>query len=558
MTAPQEYNPFDEIEMEPWEKKAAYNNNPEPNPFDKMDVDESWGKTIVRYMAQIPTGVAQAVTYPLDLMLMLGQADIYDDDEIRRLEAIAEREGVEFDLDEYYRAADQASRQFPTISNYEEDFEEATGIPVTAKTTGQKLTRLGASAAKFKGGGIAPRLKAGVTVPAVSAGAQQLGLPEEVADFVGFGVGMPLSGKIPSIGPKTKPSGIPLRRFENVKKPTKVSPSRAAKIDAKLEGDFRKISDKIIAESPVGETAASLEQNTKYKAEIGEQFQKVEELAQKLPETFNTTEIKQKMAKKYLEKEQKGLSPSEYEVTYKKEMQKSMKEMKKKEASASNLVEQYRKNNQELKEFFEPGKSKSFNNAKKDVLLDSNRIIAETINEKYPNSQFAKLFEETNTEWTKINRVEFMNDFVDSMLDGKVDFKKGGKFFDKRTKQQFKSALGEDFAKYEQLMNDFLESGRSRALIKSAESQGIKDFGKTAGLYLLHPKLAKAKFGVKLVKKAHQMLLDKPQLSLKWDKGIKETKAGKFAEAKKTFSELDQELSKQEAFKKAKESGFGN
>ncbi len=227
-----------------------------------------------------------------------------------------------------------------------------------------------------------------------------------------------------------------------------------------------------------------------------------------------------------------------------------------KNISAVNLVDQYRKNNKSLGELYEPGKSRAYNRAKKEALLDYNKIIGDTIEKKYPDSAFSDLFKFTNKRWTEIKDAEYIDKFLDDMFTGKVNYEKGKKFFDKSAQEPFKRALGDQYPKFEQLMKDLMTTKQANSLLKIADQKGYKGFLKTGISYLIHPKLAATKIGLDNAKALYQTLLDKPKLTFVWDEGIKAAKKGEFDLAENNFSILDQEIKntiKKDALKKFNE-----
>ena len=515
---------------------------------------DSWYTSLVRTLYQIPSGILQAKTWPLDIWQMVGMGLALDPEEMDHIRKISEREGIPFDEEKYRQSVMKTSQEFPTQSNLERLIERKTGAPLTPKTKGQKLLKLSASAGKFAPGTLMQKATAAVIAPAVSEGLEAVGVPEPIAELVGLGT----SGVGAKLAPKkvikqvTKPSGLPVRRFEKIKKPREVPAKKIAKIHEKLEGDFRKISDEIISDSPISKTKATLEENPAFKAEVGEQFKRVEELAEKLTEKISSKDLKKTLMRKASKKEGIGFTPSEYDKDYKKFMRQFAKETPVKEGGARDLVAQYRKNNKSLSEAYDPSSSRAFNRAKRDALLDYNRDIADVIESKYPNSEFSKLFKETNKQWAEISDAEAIDKFINGMFDGEVKFKKGRKFFENANEARpFKRALGEEnFPKFEQLMKDMLSTEKPAKMLKVAKQKGFSDLVETAGAFIIHPTIGKLKLAYSVSKEAVKSLvnasIDKPQLMFTWEKGLDALKKGDFKAAEKSFNTLNKEVQKVE------------
>eukprot|EP00919_Chromeraceae_sp_WS-2016_P055012 GHVR01130790.1.p1 GENE.GHVR01130790.1~~GHVR01130790.1.p1 ORF type:complete len:568 (+),score=88.33 GHVR01130790.1:1144-2847(+) len=546
---------FDLVDRDPEEKQQIMSGNRVAEPKDIFDVaqpvnKDSTIKSWLRTLYQIPSGLMKKFSYPLDLMQMMGIGAAMDPEEIDQIRKVSERAGIPFDEDKYMQAVQNAAASFPTQGNIEGFIEEKTGAPLSAQTKGQKMVGLASTAGGFAPGSVTQKIAAGVTAPAIATGLEDVGVPETLAEMAALGV----SGAAARITPAStvklvakKPSGLPKRRFEKITDPTEISASKFEQINEKLEGDFRKISDEILSESRISKTLTTLEENPAFKSEVADQFRKVEALAEDFTERISTDDVMQKLLKKSQETRGKGFTPSEYDKDFKKFIENYAKETPPATITASDLVSQYRQNNKSLSEAYDPGKPYAFNRAKKDSLLEYNRAIAEVIEEQYPKTEFSKLFKDTNKQWSAISDGESINKFIDGMFDGKVQFKKGRKFFENENiARPFKRALGPNFPKFETLMKDMLSYEQPAKMLKIAKQKGFSDLAKTAGAYIIHPTVGKAKLSYDVSKNTYKSLMnsfiDKPQLLNVWEKGVIQLKAGKFSEAEKTFNKLKDSL----------------
>lgn len=505
---------------------------------------EGWGTWLLRSLYQIPSGIAKRATYPLDLLQLMGTAEATDPEEIERIRRASEAQGIPFDEEKYMQAVGQAAENFPSQGNIERMIEEKTGAPLTPQTKGQKLINLASTAGSFAPASATQRAAAAATAPAVTVGLEEAGVPENIAEFAGLTASGLAGAKTPAgtIGAETKPSGLPKRQFENVTEPKKVSEKKIGKIEAKVENDFRKISDEIIASSPIEKTAEEIKANPAFKMESAERFKDVERLAESLPETIESQVFKKAFVDKALKKKGTGFAPGEYEKDYRKFVIEAIKGTPEGKITPADLVTQYRKNNKELGGAYEPSKSRNYNEAKKDALLDYNRTIADIIEKEYPGSDFSKLFKETNEQWKSIKDVESVNKFVDDLFDKGLKYNKGREFFDKNTSFTFKRALGKEYPRFEQLMKDMLSSEKPFKMLKKAESAGFIDFARDASLFVLHPTIGKAKMafdhGKRAIKFLMNSMLDKPSLAVKWQNAVQELKKGNFAKSQKVFEEV--------------------
>jgi|SRR5271166_5133999 len=513
---------------------------------------ESFRKSALRTAYQIPSGIAQAKTYPLDLLQMAGIGHALDPEEIEHLRKIHEREGIPFDEEAYRGQVEQAGAYFPTQSNIERIIEEQTGAPLTAKTKLQKAAKLGSLVGKVTPGTALQKGTAGVGAPLISQTAQELGVPESLADVIGAGSAALAGAKIPgklAVEKAKKPSGLTTRRFEKLEKPKEVSAKKIKSINEKTENEFRDIASDIIEKSPIEETYTALKADAGFKQQARESFKDVEKLSEQLPQKFSTVDIAKEIVNKALAKKGTGFTPSEYDQAHKKFIMDFLKKTPKQNVAAKDLVTQYRKNNEALAEIYEPGQSFAYNRAKRQALSDYNKAIASVIEKKFPDSEFANLFSSTNKRWSQIMDAEAIDKFMDKLFDGKIRFEKGRQFFDKEgMTMPFKRALGEKgFENFQQLMKDLMSTEQASKMMKVATEKGFGDLAKTAGAYILHPSIAKGKllYGTSksIYKKLYESLLDKPQLSIKWDKGLKEFKKGNFSEAQTAFNEIQKHIS---------------
>jgi len=522
--------------------------------FDQVEIPESFGKSAFRTAVQAPLGYLKKspISYIPDIFKAL--VDTESQEVLRQLS--------ENDPDLVMSIAEEARKKsigkLPTQDLLEEIIEEKTGIPLRAKTDVQKSLRLGGTAAGFSPGTALQKTTSGIIAPAASEGLKKVGTPEPVAEALGLLVSGPAGQSIPSkLESVTKPSGLPLRRFEKVTQPTEVSTGKLEKISEKLESDFKKISDEIIETSSIGKTRETLKENPSFKAETAQQFKEVEKLAESLHQRFNTDLIKNKLDK--IQKKETGFTPSDYDKDYRKFVNGFIDDTTSQEIGVVDAVRQYRKNNKSLAEAFDPSSSKAFNRAKKDALLDYNRAISEVFDDLLPNSEFTNLFKLKNKQWSQIADAENIDKFIDAFFGEKINFSKGKRFFENdKISGQFKRALGEEnFSRFEQLMKDMLKSEVPFKMLKQAKQRGWDDLFKTGISYLLHPTLGKTAATFNLVKNSYRSLmnslLDKPQLTVKWDNAFRNLSKGNFAEAEKQFKELDSEVRKSDESKLIKE-----
>ncbi len=507
----------------------------------------------IRWAYQIPSGLAKRVTYPLDMLNMMAVGSAMDPEGIEELERAHERLGIPFDLEDYKNAVINQSQNFPTQSNIERMIEDKTGLPLQAKTKGQKLLNLASTAAGFKPGNITSKAQAGVVAPVVSETAGALGIPEPVSEFLGLAA----AGGTPTVkrSKVEKTSGLTERGFESLKEEVEIGEKKFNQINKKVKEDFTKISDQIKKDSPIGETAKNIANDPAYKQQTQELLQEAQNIADSIKETVEPSLYKKELAD-IGKKSNKGFMPSEYDKSYNKFLKESIKEVPSNKVTAGQLVEQYRKNNAELSEYFEPGASKSMNRAKRDVILDKNHAIASLMEKKYPDSEFVKVFKEGNERWTKIKDIETLDSFVNDIFKDKINHKNANELFDDRNVQRiFKRSLGEKgYKDFETLTKDLLQSEKAYKMLKVAQKEGHDNLVRSALAFFFNPVVGTVKTSADVAKFTYKKFieysLDKPKMITTLKKGIKEIKAADFESATATFDLIQKELKDYESEQK--------
>ncbi len=529
------------------------------NSSSKQEEPEGALKSTFRTAAQVPLGVAEGTPYGIGASLFqlgaLGESDL-SVEEWHNLRKEYEKSGKTFDEEAYERGRQEMLGMIPTVSNIASKVEKETGIPLDAKTHLQKGIRFASAAGKISPKGYTirgmntalPRPVLGAAVEGVREVLLKMGVPEQVADIASFAIlKKPTegAGKI-DVGVKEKPSGMPERGFESLKEKREVPAAKLNTINEKLSNDFQKVSDKIIQESPIGETANNIKNDPTFKQASRELLDQAQVIANETSGTLPTMHYKQALLKQ-AQTQIKGFALNEYKKNYMKYIKEAIDDVLPENMTYGELVEQYRENNRALGEYFEPGSSKAVNRAKKDALLDQNRAIASVIEKSHP--ELSQIFKEGNSRWTKIMDAEAVDSFVKEMFsEGKPNYKKMHDFFDKNGYDRlFKKALGEDgYKAFEQAMKDMLETEVPYNMMKATKERGIQDFLSKLIGFKISPKVGLAQVGWDVAQTAYRglinSLLDKPKLAFVFEKAVKQAKNGNFKAAEEGFKTVQAEV----------------
>ena len=463
-------------------------------------------------------------------------SDPYRQEQLRRIAPESERHKIGVDREKFLENIEIAAGGIPTLSNLEESLKEHTGVDLSAKTPLEKALRLAGSAGKIHPGGLTGKAVAAGIAPAVSTTAQAAGIPEPFADILGLGA----SGIAPGREAVKKSSGLPSRRFEDLKKEKKVTPKTFERITGNLEKDVRDLSNKLIESE--SEVATKLKKDPEFYQKLEKDFDRVSDLAKQIDESVSSKSIRDDVKEKMISKSTKGISPDEYERAYKIEMNKLHRQIPEdKVVSVSDLVDQFRKNNKSARELYEPGKSGAKNRAKRDGVYDYNQVIQENFEKNHPDSKFNELFKSTNETFSQAKNVEKIEDFFDKTFGEKINYKQARKFFNEpSTERAFKRILGEDaYSDMKQIMNDFISTEESMKLLKKAEAMGLKETAKIGLSYMIHPKMAAASTVKRGVDFLRDVILPNEKYRTIWKHSANNFKKGNFKEAEKGFKELE-------------------
>lgn len=537
--------------------------------------EEGFVKSGIRTALQVPQGRLEltppGIAAGLWHLFAHGESEL-DPYEEANLFNQSKAQGKEFSKQEYEANRQEALSTLPTVTNIARGIEKKIALPLEPKTPLQKGVRFATqvssgipnpSTAAPKGYAIRGT-NTGLPKPVLGAAAAgtreamiQAGVPEPIADLASLSIIKPTtssSGQV-SIGPVKKESGLTKRKFESIEKPTEISKRSLEKIHEKTEREFRDITDKIIKDTPIKETFASLRDNPQFKQNAREAFQEVQNIAENIPDKVHTNDLINQIDNVVKSKTYKDFLISEYEKNYLKSIKELKKDTSSGEATASGLVRVFRKNNKSYGEIKEPGQSFAYNQAKRDALRDYNIGIEKTIESKYPNSNFHEAFKETNERWSKIMDAESISEFLDETFAGKIDFKNAKELFDKNgMNAPFERAMGKQgFSQFKTLVNDLMGAEKGYKLLRKAKEMGYGDIAQTVGAYAIHPEAAAYKGGFDILKGGYKtmfdMLMDKPEIAITWDRGINAFKAGNFKVAEKELSQvrsLEETLQKSE------------
>jgi hypothetical protein len=430
-----------------------------------------------------------------------------------------------------------------------ETFIEMLGGPREAKTEAGRIAGRGA---EFVGGALP--LGAGSKLlqllAAVGMGGQltrELGGPEALATGIELlplaqaGVNIAQAARGPKV-PLTKPSGMPVRKFEKLKKQTPVFEGTVTKAKEAIEGDFRKLTEDLLRKT--NKSYVALSENPEFKQQIGELFGKVKQAAGEFPEAITPRGMAESLTKEIETIGKRGISLSDSEKVQRSLLKKFRKDIVNKRVTAEQLVDQYRKNNEQLSKLYPYGERALENIGKRNALETYNRAIAEAIEDHFPKSEFSDLFKFTNKRWSEIKKIETIDKYLDALFGKKnINFKQAEKVFtDPKRAERLKNAIGpEVFDDFKQINKDLLSQENALKLL-NAKGIDVNKIGKYALSYMVKPKFAATQAAIDLGSKIYRHALYRPEYMREWRKALSRLRKGDVQQALVMIDRLHEKL----------------
>ena len=399
---------------------------------------------------------------------------------------------------------------------------------------------------------------------------REVGAPEWAATLADVAIGInPYQIAKDVIARRSSSSGMPLRRFRDAKQSRAVSAKTKDIITQNVEMDFKETANQILSKS---RNYQELKNNPAFQEELDQAFAKLETLVAEIPETVSTKDIQTQFNKSISEGNYKGYADSEFERALKSNVNRvnkafQVREIKPKvqlldaqgnpiksppktvgrELSVDTVVEQYRKNNRQLKQYFEPGKSGAYNLAKKTVLLEENKAITAALKKKFPKSEFVEVFEQTNRDYERLMQFEYVEDKLGGLFgENKINFTDAKKSLSNAPFQRnLKGLVGEGVQQqFNGLLRDFISIQDPYKLLRVAQNSGLAtELVKYAAPYLLGKQVGIAATALKVggigIKTLREKMLQNPEIIFNWREGIKNFKAGNYPVAIRSFQEVE-------------------
>ena len=357
------------------------------------------------------------------------------------------------------------------------------------------------------------------------------------------GLGAVLKGitKVPKV-PKTKPSGLPVRKFEKLKKPTRVFRGTTEKAIQETKKDFNKLTSDLLTKT--NRSYKAILEDPTFKSTVSDLFEKVESSAKDIKKSTSSKNLANELRTKMRKTGEKAISLSDSDITKRTQLKKYFNDTVNRKVNPEELLTQFRKNNEQLSKLYPYGDKALENIGKREALETYNRAIANFIEENYKDTQFSDLFKFTNKRWSEIKKIETVDKYLDALFKGdKIDFRQAEKAVtDPKYSGRLKNALGkEGFSEFKQINKDLLSKEQTLKLLK-AKGFDMDYLSKKAIGYLIKPTLTKGVIAKDFVSQLWRTSLSKPQYVRQWRKGLSLFKRGHVKEAVATLKSLEKSI----------------
>ncbi len=188
---------FSQFKEEPQEPQELQEPTEPQEISESTERQENAIQTFNRYLGQIPAAAISIATWPLSVITTMAQYEAREEfDEIRaRLPRLKKlfpnvewEKFEELDEQKYEEAIQLSEDTFPSTSRIIRSLEETTGLPLEAKTKGQRALRFITEVATLSPGSAIHKVQTALKANAYSAVMQAGGADESVSDLVGLGL----------------------------------------------------------------------------------------------------------------------------------------------------------------------------------------------------------------------------------------------------------------------------------------------------------------------------------------------------------------------------------
>ena len=363
--------------------------------------------------------------------------------------------------------------------------------------------------------------------------------PEWMAMAAEAGVNFADLGKklltIPKIALK-KESGLSARGLEKLEKPTEVFSGTKEKAIESISNEYKNITENL--QKSTNSSLTNFREDPSFQKNLSSAFDKLNQDASNLTRKVPAKTYQKSLVQDFHKTGSKGFEELEVESKLKDNLLKSITEQHGKDFSLSELIDQYRKNNSDLKHYLPFGEKAVENTAKRDLLLAKNRAISTTIDKHFGDLPEGKAFKDLNKQWSEVEKIKTVDKFVNSVIkDDKLNPRALKRALDPSTKTSrvVEQAIGkENVVQFRKLQEDMLDMDKGLALMK-AKGIPLDEVGNHVKAALFLPKVTGLYWIGKSIAKIYRRGLADPSFRRDWHTHVKQFRSG---DAKKAVTNL--------------------
>jgi len=538
-------------------KEKSDNTIEELRTIKKESKKESWVDFAKDTALQGARGVAQAFTWPLELLKSASKG--YAMSQSGEIERDLREMGKPFDPEVYSRAVEQAGEYIPSQSSLESSIQKQTGFEFEPQTKHGEFINKAAQIAGMTRGNVINKILSGIAGSGTTQAFKQAGVNDTLSEILGDVVGG--AGSISKHRAKLTPQteamlstsekhGLPLYKFQTLEKndltKSTLSKNKSSRLKNELGESSKEALYKIVDKNIPLSEKRSLGVNLDELAQ--ESYAHARDLAKAKEVKFDASKISKNIEHEV--ERIKGLSGSP--STAKQEainiLEREAKALKNKSLTPEQLIEQHMDYNSNVKDIY---KMQHISDKKEVVgaYKTLNDEIKKAIKESAGDDVF-KAFDEANKIYSQSNHLKKTEKLIEKAFEGgEYNPKKLTQLIEKRG-QDLNLAIGKDGTKQLREISHYGERATQniKELSKSkGGSEEILKWGSMAHLLfnMSLPKVSAMLLGTSGINYMRGLLLTQPVTRTAYNRIIQDAAKGTFKNMGANFHALEKGIEKE-------------
>jgi len=525
---------------------------------EKVTQDPSWAETIGDVALQSVRGVAQAFTWPADVlkMTMIGEGLAGLDE----MEELAKKDGKPFDRDKLTRDIYEGATFLPTQELLEKGIEHVTGFSLEPKTESGKFVKQLANIAAYTKGGALKKVGAGAVAAGTTAGLKGAGVGEGKAEIIGDIASLapqvltksaskiaPSSQKIKSTADKY---AMPFMEFMNREREPILRGKLFSATESRLKNAFNLSADQAINKVLDNQLPIKRlrDRGVNLDALATHAYDKTRQLAQANPVKINTSDMVKGIDKEISRIKALAPSPSDAQKASINLLEKERDILMVSNPTSEQLVNQHINYNSDMKSIY---KKPEFSGNADEIRKTYEFLKSETINaiEKQGDRKTANAFKASNKIYHEKSKLDQAESLIKTVFDGdSYNPKKLKRLLGSKKGNFLKRNIGDSGVKELELISEYGLQANDRMarfldIGTPATQAAVKDWGVLAPFIFVSAPISKAMVLAKPLGSYIQgKLLTRPATRDIYKLTLKHAADGAFNLLKKDFVTLEQKI----------------